>query len=181
MNANNSFRTSITVLTVATIVGCVVILFSGFSQFRLRSSSHEKSLVSSADQKLRNRFGEFYPAEQRVAVVQPGNAAASTSSGAQNVIHSASRSSTFDEVVTTTSDYDTSEVVTSWSSGASVGTSAGTPQVSVPVTINVNNGDLMATLIETREKLAEMKVQQAANRDNERVFSYEVHKNGEER
>jgi hypothetical protein len=179
MNANNSFRTSITVLTVATIVGCVVILFSGFSQFRLRSSSHEKSLVSSADQKLRNRFGEFYPAEQRVAVAESGKAAASTSSTAQNVIHSASRSSTFDEVVTTTSDYDTSEVVTSWSSGASVGTSAGTPQVSVPVTINVNNGDLMATLIETREKLAEMKVQQSANRDSERVFSYEVHKNGE--
>ena len=179
MNANNSFRTSITVLTVATIVGCVVILFSGFSQFRLRSSSHEKSLVSSADQKLRNRFGEFYPTEQRVAVAEPGKAAASTSSGAQNVIHSASRSSTFDEVVTTTSGYDTSEVVTSWSSGASVGTSAGTPQVSVPVTINVNNGDLMATLIETREKLAEMKMQQSAIRDSERVFSYEVHKNGE--
>jgi hypothetical protein len=179
MNANNSFRTSITVLTVATIVGCVVILFSGFSQFRLRSSIHEKSLVSSADQKLRNRFGEFYPTEQRVAVAEPGKVAASTSSGAQNVIHSASRSSTFDEVVTTTSGYDTSEVVTSWSSGASVGTSAGTPQVSVPVTINVNNGDLMATLIETREKLAEMKVQQSAIRDSERVFSYEVHKNGE--
>lgn len=179
MNANNSFRTSITVLTVATIVGCVVIVFSGFSQFRLRSSSHEKSLVSSADQNVRNRFGEFYPAEQHVVVAERGKAASSTTSTAQNVVHSASRSSTFDEVVTTTSDYDNSEVVASWSSGASVDTSAGTPQVSVPVTINVNNGDLMATLIETREKLAEMKVQQSAYRDSERVFSYQVHKNGE--
>ena len=174
MNANNSFRTSITVLTVATIVGCVVILFSGFSQFRLRSTSHDKSLVSTADQKLRNRFGEFYPVEQRVPVTER-NAATSSSNAAQNVIHSASQSSTFDEVVKTTSDYDTSEVVTSWSSG----TSAGTPQVSVPVTINVNNGDLMATLIETREKLAEMKVQQSAIRDDQRVFSYQVHKSGE--
>jgi hypothetical protein len=179
MNANNSFRTSITVLTVATIVGCVVILFSGLSQFRLRSASNDKSLVSSADQKLRNRFGEFYPAERQVPVTEPSVAATSTSKAAQNVIHSASQSSTFNEVVTTTSGYDSSEydgseVVTSWTSG----TSAGTPQVSVPVTINVNNGDLMATLIDTREKLAEMKVQQSALRDDQRVFSYQVHKSG---
>ena len=175
MNANNSFRTSITVLTVATIVGCAVILFSVFSQFRFRSSGHDKSQVSAADQKLRNRFGEFYPVEQRIPVVELANAATSTSKQSENVIHSVSQSSTFDETVTTTSDYDTSEVVTSWSSG----TSAGTPQVSVPVTINVNNGDLMATLIETREKLAEMKVQQSANRDDHRVFSYQVHESEE--
>ena len=179
MNANNSFRTSITVLTVATIVGCVVILFSGLSQFRLRSFSDDKAMVSSADQKLRNRFGEFYPAERRIPAAEPGVASTSTNKAAQNVIHSASQSSTFNEVVTTTSDYDNSEydsaeVLTSWTSG----TSAGTPQVSVPVTINVNNGDLMATLIETREKLAEMKVQQSALRDDQRVFSYQVHKSG---
>ncbi len=179
MNANNSFRTSITVLTVATIVGGVVLLFSGFSQFRPRSSSDDKTLVSSADQKLRNRFGEFYPAEPRVPVTERGHAATTTSKAAPNVIHSASQSSTSHEVVTTTSENDSSEndssdVLTSWSSG----TSAGTPQVSVPVTINVNNGDLIATLIETREKLAEMKVQQSALRDDQRVFSYQVHKSG---
>ena len=179
MNANNSFRTSITVLTAATIVGGVVLFFSGFSQFRPRSSSNDKTLVSSADQQLRNRFGEFYPAEPRVPMTGRGHAATSTSKAAQNIIHSASQSSTSHEVVTTTSENDSSEndsseVVTSWSSG----TSAGTPQVSVPVTINVNNGDLIATLIETREKLAEMKVQQSALRDDQRVFSYQVHKSG---
>ena len=179
MNANNSFRTSITVLTVATIVGCVVILFSSFSQFRLRSFSDDKAMVSSADQRLRNRFGEFYPVERRLPVAEPVVATTSTNKAAQNVIHSASQSSTFSEVVTTKSDYDSSEydnaeVLTSWTSG----TSAGTPQVSVPVTVNVNNGDLMATLIETREKLAEMKVQHSAFRDNQRVFSYQVHKSG---
>lgn len=174
MNANNSFRTSITILTVATIVGCVVILFSGLSQFQLRSSGHEKALVSSADQKLRNRFGEFYPVERRGPVAEPGAVESPTSNTSHGVIHSASHRSTFDEIVTTTSDYDTSEVVTSWSSGAS----AATPQVSVPVTINVNNGELMATLIETREKLAEMKAQQSSTRDEQRVFSYQVHKSG---
>jgi hypothetical protein len=134
-------------------------------------------MVSSADQKLRNRFGEFYPVERRTAVAEP-NVASSTAPAPGNVIHSASQSSTFNEVVTSSTDYDSteydsSEVMTSWSSGRSVGT----PQVSVPVTINVNNGDLMATLIETREQLAEMKVRQSAVRDEQRVFSYEVHKN----
>jgi hypothetical protein len=179
MNANNSFRTSITVLTVATIVGCVVILLSGLSKFRLRSFTDDKAMVSSADQKLRNRFGEFYPVERRLPVAESGFAATSSNKSAQKIIHSASQISTFNEVVTTTpdddrSEYESAEVLTSWTSG----TSAGTPQVSVPVTVNVNNGDLMATLIETREKLAEMKVQQSALRDDQRVFSYQVHKSG---
>jgi hypothetical protein len=48
----------------------------------------------------------------------------------------------------------------------------------VPVTINVNNGELMAQLIETRESLAEVKAQQSAIRQDQRVFSYQVHKDG---
>ena len=165
MNANHSFRTSITVLTVATIVGCAVMVLSGFSQFRLRPATNDKALVSTANQKLRNRFGEFYPVESRVP-------ATNTNSSATNVMQNVSQSSTFDEVVTTKSEYDHSEVITSWSSG----TSGGVPQVSVPVTINVNNGELMAQLIETRESLAEVKAQQTAIRQGQRVFSYEVHK-----
>ncbi len=167
MNANHSFRISITVLTVATIVGCVVMLLSGISQFRFLPAGNDKALVSTVNQKLRNRFGEFYPVEQRV----PATAA---NSAATSVIRDVSQSSTYDEVVTTTSEYDNSEVITSWSSG----TNAGVPQVSVPVTINVNNGELMAQLIETRESLAEVKAQQSAIRQDQRVFSYQVHKAG---
>ena len=142
-------------------------VFSGFSQFRLRPAANDKALVSTADQKLRNRFGEFYPVEQRVS-------AKTTNSASTNAIQNVSQSIAFDEVVTTTSEYDNSEVTTSWSSG----TSGGVPQVSVPVTINVNNGELMAQLIQTRESLAEVKAQQSAIRQDQRVFSYQVHKDG---
>ncbi|MFO0999181.1 MAG: hypothetical protein U0936_02500 [Planctomycetaceae bacterium] len=110
MNANHSFRTSITVLTVATIVGCAVMLFSGFSQFRLRPAANDQALVSTANQKLRNRFGEFYPSEPRVSAGIPN-------SSATNTLQNSPQASTFDEVVTTTSEYDSAEVTTSWSSG----------------------------------------------------------------
>lgn len=166
MNANHSFRTSISVLTVTTIVGTAVMLVSGFSQFRLRPALNDKALISTANQKLRNRFGEFYPVETRTPLP-------SGHSSPDSVIHSTSTSSTFDEVITATSEYDHSEVVKSWSHEAS----PGTPQVSVPVTINVNNGELMAQLIETRESLAEVKAQQSAIRQDQRVFSYQVHNN----
>lgn len=162
MNANNSFRVSITALTVATIVGSVVLLFNGLSQFQFRPKANVKALASSADQKLRNRFGEFYPEETR-------RPAALSNSPAPNVMHTASHTTTFDEL--STSQGNTAEVAASWSPGAS----AGAPQVSVPVTINVNNGELMAQLIETRESLAEMKAQQSATQQSQRVFSYQIH------
>jgi hypothetical protein len=165
MNANNSFRTSITILTFATLIGCVVVLFSGLSMSGLRPAANDKAMVSTADQKLRNRFGEFYPAEPRVSTT-------ATHSSSPNAIHTVSQSTDSDEETTTTSDDGYAEVVTSWSSGSSIGT----PQVSVPVTINVNNGELMAQLIETRESLAEVKARQSAIHQEQRVFSYQVHK-----
>ena len=146
-------------------------LFSGLSQFRLRPAANHQAQVSTANQKLRNRFGEFYPVQPR-DTVSSANAPSVPENASLNTAHG----NTFDEVVTTSSEYDHAQVTTSWSSG----TSAGMPQVSVPVTINVNNGELMTQLIETRESLAEMKAQQSAVREGQRVFSYQVHKEGVE-
>ena len=180
MNFESQLRVSGRLLTAAVIIiASVLMIATVLSCFRSQLQVPEVARRAVVQHDLKSRYQEFYSDDP------VGQSSASTSVFTDACMTAAS---------TTRNCVDEPQIVTCGSTSPasrsfvsverSTNSSNGGPSVTVPVTINVNNGDLLSELLQVRQEVSNLQQMRqvssstsASAETSEREFSYVVHDN----
>lgn len=182
MNPESPLRSSSSVLAAAIAIGCVLLTVTGLAWFRSHVIRGNAATIARHNENTARQYGEFYPATELTA--QTDQHASQSATASSDVIYPVSvttaRNSSGESSTSTTSQYG-SVVYPNRVSGSSTfqAATAGHPQVSVPVTINVNNGELLTELMQVHKDIDNLRQQRGgamtSDSSSRKRFSYEVH------
>ena len=178
MNFESQLRVPGRLLTAAVIIVVSVLMIATvLSWFRGQMQVQEDARRADLQRDLKIRYQEFY------SDVQVGRSTASTSAFADTSQTAVSTSPAFVDKPQIQSSDSTSLASCSFVSvERKTNYSNDGASVTVPVTINVNNGDLLSELLQVRQEVSNLQQMQqvssstsASAKTSEREFSYVVH------
>ena len=154
MNVELSLKRARNSLTAAILLGCLLISICGLSCFSSASSSDRTATVAAGDRKTQNQIEN--PDVNAGSSLKSATGQHSSSPQASTTILEVSEQfaelTDPDGVTIVTPNESTQHVTTPWTTA----NTSGAPRVTVPVTINVNNGDLVRELIQVQARIARL-------------------------
>ncbi len=199
MNLESPFRKVGALLAAGTVITSMIMIASILAFFRDHGTAQENATRMAANRELQKYFGEFYPSGGEPRESQAVSTGSTSSNGVSSGraasggtgpnVHTATFvDSTYASSAVTSSNVASSsssapperQVSHAWNSSSV----SGVPQVNVPVTINVNNGELLSELKQVRQEVSHLQASQQALHHatsqvravaQERTFFYEVH------